>query len=125
MSRGGFRISVGEYEQDKAEVPNWLKQFADTIRGKSAVEVARDERTESISEQINSIMGSSSKFSTTEEAVAHYQEKTGLKEYLNRLEANTDQPTKQANNLVYDTGFLSALDNIQTKMPQDPKAAFD
>lgn len=89
MSRA-LKIDVpnrDSYELDQGDpIPEWLESFAENY-GKTAVEVAR-ERMPSITEQINSLMGSSARFSSVEEAVQSYQELTGFSEYQKRALAS-------------------------------------
>lgn len=99
--RSGFTINTGnnDYEIDRGDMPYWLESLADSLanKEKSAVEVSRERNEyDSITDQISSVISGKSKFSTVEDAVAHYQERTGLAAYLNQIHAGTDLVKKKA-----------------------------
>lgn len=86
MSRGVFKIQCSGYEYDRSEpCPDWLVRFAHEFAQKqrTAVEVMRERKSDSIFDRITSIMGGGrvSPYSSVEEAVADYQKRTGLVEY--------------------------------------------
>ncbi len=130
-TRGGFRITTNseDFEIDNGDMPSWLQLAADSIVGKNAVEVAR-ERTESIADQINSIMGhgSNSKFSTVEDAVTHYQNVTGLADYLNKVQSNHADINKKAsviNFLPFEDGLRHGAHDVKNKQWGDIAASFN
>lgn len=97
MSRGGFKINKNkndfEFDSGDQNLPSWLKSFADQMsNNKTAVEVAR-ERNESSSffDQISNIISGKSRFATVESAVEDMQKRTGLAEYLNKLQASANK----------------------------------
>lgn len=73
--------------------PLWLELFAANQakkEPKTAVEVARNRTTPSIYDQMNAIIGgkvNSPKFSSVEDVVADYQNRTGLTEYLKQVKS--------------------------------------
>jgi hypothetical protein len=94
MSRGGIKISrTDEFESSQKNVPNWLKQFANSYDEKTAVEVARNRNKASepsIYDRMNSIMNGTkvSPYATVDDAVRDYQERTGLLKYQQRETSN-------------------------------------
>lgn len=97
MSRGGFKITRSDYyETDSSDRIDWLDRFARDLdkknsEPKSAVEVARARNNQSIIDQINSIVGNKPRHSNVESLVQEMQERTGLKEYLQRNSASQTQ----------------------------------
>jgi len=95
-SKSAFnRITEFGNQEHSSNCPDWLEQFAEkqllkeatVTTKKTAVEVARQrcEKQPSIFELMSSIVsGAKPKFSSVEEVVADYQEKTGLGDYLKR-----------------------------------------
>lgn len=95
MSRGGFKINKNkndfEFDSGDQNLPSWLKSYADQMsNNKTAVEVARD-RGDSFFDQITNIISGKSRFATVESVVEDMQKRTGLAEYLNKLQASADK----------------------------------
>lgn len=100
--RGGFKVTKCSDERPEkereTELKGWLKNFAERVVGehKTAVEVVRHTQP-SIYDQLNQIMnGKKRLYSSVEEAVKDYQEKTGLKNYLNQISAGNKEKIKNA-----------------------------
>jgi len=114
MSRGGFKINRNEndYEFDLGDqtLPSWLESFANNVN-KTAVEVAR-ERNDSFFDQISNIMGGNgkSRFATVESVVEDMQKRTGLAEYLNKLQASAEDNKK--NRLMAAAEFINSDKNF-------------
>jgi hypothetical protein len=102
--KGAFQ-RTDEISREASKTSGWLEDFAEqrhlkeqcektemqkTARAVTAVEVARNQRTQaqpSIYEMMSAIVsGNKPKFSSVEEAVKDYQERTGLAEYLKAQE---------------------------------------
>lgn len=110
MSRGGFKITRCSDQHENpgrsqdSNVPSWMSEFASKAEGivaesevatKEAVTVvdrARDRNTPSVYEQMYAIMnGKKPLYSSVDEAVADYQQKTGLTQHLNQIQAENDK----------------------------------
>jgi hypothetical protein len=89
MSRGGFKIDVGNHEiapRQNSQCPNWLDRFAREYAKKeaaqTAVDVARERnnsKSSNVFEQMNAIIsGNKAPYATVDEAVRDYQQRTGL-----------------------------------------------
>ncbi len=103
--KGAFQ-RTGEISREASKTSGWLEDFAEQMalkeqvtktasltkeaRAVTAVEVARNQRTQaqpSIYEMMSAIVsGHKPKFSSVEEAVKDYQERTGLAQYLKAQE---------------------------------------
>lgn len=123
-ARSGFSVITDDYEIDHGDCPAWLKDFAKEMAGKTAVEVIREQQSSFI-DQISGIVNNKSKFSTVEDAVADYQERTGLAAYLNKIQAGTDNLDKVAMNHVYKKGLEHGLEDIQKNEWGDPVSSFN
>lgn len=112
--RGGYRVSkFSEYQgySDRAnyikgtDIPSWMKGFASNAEnfvkseqenssplGRVAVTIvnhSRERDEANLYQNMYSIMnGSSPRFSSVDEKVRYYQEKTGLKDYLKKIQAD-------------------------------------
>jgi hypothetical protein len=114
MSRGGFKVSRnGTYDYSAGERVSWLDELASNIEkaSKNAVEVARHRSQQSLVDQISSIMHGSQSHGTVESVVQDMQERVGLTAYLNRLEADTDETAKFAQEGVPKQDIFSTLDS--------------
>lgn len=103
--KGAFQ-RTSEISREVSKTSSWLEDFAEQMylkeqttktasltkeaRAVTAVEVARNSRTQaqpSIYEMMSAIVsGNKPKFSSVDEAVKHYQESTGLAQYLKAQE---------------------------------------
>lgn len=102
MSRGGFKINRADGTlTDKSDRIDWLDSFANAVERvsgdpRTAVEAARSRDHQSIIDQITAIVSRQNSYSSVESVVQHYQDKTGLKEYLRRVQvANTEAEKKK------------------------------
>lgn len=100
MSRGGAKISRVDNEFERAEMPDWLGRFADSLnKSKTAVEVARlrDQKAQeySILNQISSLVSNKPRHATVESVVEEMKERTGLNSYLGRISSD-DSVKKKA-----------------------------
>lgn len=99
MKKIGYRTSpIIERSNDDVEkspaLPNWMKQFADSLQ-KNSVQPYKQEQ--SIFDQISSVMnGIKSKYPNVDAAVKDMQERSGLLAYKNKIEAQTDDVKKLA-----------------------------
>jgi hypothetical protein len=89
MSRGEFKITIEDHDIDRrTNCPEWLDRFARDYAKKeqTAVDVARARnRKANVFEQMNAIInGKKALYSTVDEAVADYQKRTGLIDYLSK-----------------------------------------
>ena len=80
-------ITRDDYQEftTKEKSPNWLNDFENNLEknlDKSAVQTAKNDK--SLYEQISSILGSKSKFSTVDEAVNDMKKRTGLTDFLKK-----------------------------------------
>jgi hypothetical protein len=82
--RGEFKVNA------RGRRVEWLDAFADdfatTIKGRSAVDVARERSQQSIHEQITSIVNNTAH--TVDSKVKEMQDRTGLTERLKRIASN-------------------------------------
>lgn len=103
--KGAFQ-RTSEISREVSKTSGWLEDFAEQMylkeqttktaslqkeaRAVTAVEVARNQRTQSapsVYEMMSAIVsGNKPKFSSVDEAVKHYQESTGLAQYLKAQE---------------------------------------
>lgn len=104
MSRGGFKITRNNWDYERGERVDWLDAFARKIEDASkeprtAVEQARARDAQdyqSLFEQITSIVSrQSGRQNAVETKVQEYQDKTGLKEYLRRMNAAKEEERKK------------------------------
>jgi len=117
MSRGGIKITrtSGELDTPSASdsnVPDWIKEFAskaeqmvtaEQMRQKEAVTVVDHarERQESVYNQMYAIMnGKKPLYSSVEEAVTDYQKKTGLNDYLEKIQTESQMKAAAAHILA-------------------------
>lgn len=120
MSRGGFKIT----RTCDSERVDWLDSLAEKVNEVSkhpitAVESARARNQQSILDQITSIVSRQmSGFSSVEDKVQDYQDKTGLKEYIRKLHAQKNQNKKTAQEGV---GTEQELPKIFNKFPENVK----
>ncbi len=95
MSRGGLKINrVDPNLTDRSDRVDWLDAFADAVEKVSkdpvtAVEAARH-RDHNYSDQISAIVARRP-IQTVESVVQYYQDQTGLKDYLRRMEASKNE----------------------------------
>lgn len=93
-SKGSFCRTDEISREPSNNCPNWLEQFAERMvvsteaaKQKTSVEVARERGNDapSIFEMMSAIVsGTKPKYSSVDEAVEDYQERTGVKNYLRR-----------------------------------------
>lgn len=101
MSRGGFKITRTNCEYERGERVDWLDTFARDIekaskQPRNAVEQARARDYQSIFDQITSIVSKTNgRENLVETKVQEYQDKTGLKEYLRRMNAAKEEARKK------------------------------
>jgi hypothetical protein len=132
--KGAFQ-RTGEISREASKTSVWLEDFAEQMalkeqvtknarltkeaRAVTAVEVARNQRTQaqpSIYEMMSAIVsGNKPKFSSVEEAVKDYQERTGLAQYLkaqedDRMAAYAALVVAQAEEPIVDNN-IPILDN--------------
>jgi ElaB/YqjD/DUF883 family membrane-anchored ribosome-binding protein len=67
-------------------IPDWLNDFA---KSQQAITTTKAD-SNSIYDQINSILGNKGKFSTVQEAVENFKQRTGLTEYLKQIKQAQD-----------------------------------
>ncbi len=117
MSRG-FKITRqdGLNEQNSNLAP-WLKNFAGKeSKLPTVVEQIRQRDAKSLVNQINSIMGSKSRYATVADAVNDMKERTGLDTYLNQLTANSKENIKIAEAQTADLNQDGNVDNFEIYM---------
>jgi len=89
------KIQRTSYDYERPEMPNWLAQFANSLNSngkpKSAVEVARNRSSQSILDQISSLVVTRPKHSTVDSIVDELRERTGLKQYLENLSRGSSE----------------------------------
>lgn len=115
MRYNGSFQRTDEISVERNNCPNWLENFAQNL-SKNAVEVARDRdaHTPSIYEMMSSIVNKQKpKFSSVEEAVKAYQDRTGLSEYLKRTSSN------HMENLAKNIVEASMEDDAANLMPKE------
>lgn len=93
MSRGSFGIKKisdedSGYEKESYNLTPWMQRlFEQNIaKQESAVEQAR--QRQSIVNQVNNIITNTPRYATVADAVNDMQERTGLKSYLNKIQAS-------------------------------------
>jgi hypothetical protein len=113
MSRGGIKITRTSGELDTpsvsdSNVPDWMKEFASKAeqmvtteekRQKEAVTVVDHsrERQQSVYHQMHAIMnGKKPLYSSVEEAVTDYQKKTGINDYLEKIQSESQMKSAAA-----------------------------
>ncbi len=121
MSRGGFKIErTNVFEYDTSDRVSWLDRFADRVAKKdktpvTAVEAGRLRNKANLMDQIQSIVGGKTRYSSVENAVRDYQERTGLSEYLRRVQSGQNNgQTKTAYTLP--SSFSQYNKNVQDKL---------
>jgi len=102
MSRTKYASFTRAYEYERgfeaenpapSSCPAWLDSFARQLavkESKTAVEVARERNQQSIYQQMSALISNptgSSKFSSVDEIVEDYQNRTGLSEYLKKIQS--------------------------------------
>lgn len=95
MSRGGSKVTKHSNNMTTGFSGSWLDALSQRIsqQGKenAASEPIQTNSEYSIFDQINSIMGNKpTRHASVESAVAYYQERTGLKEYLHRIQSSQE-----------------------------------
>jgi hypothetical protein len=86
-SRNNFTISRDESSFDRGErTPSWLNEYAAILEKESVKSKSNDY---SLYDQINSILGNKSKYSTVDEAVLDMQHRTGLYDILQSKKASS------------------------------------
>jgi hypothetical protein len=90
-TRSTFTISRDESSFDRGEkTPSWLNEYASILEKES---VKSKSKSYSLYDQINSILGNKSKYSTVDEAVEDMKTRTGLSDFLQRKKASSTAPT--------------------------------
>jgi len=108
---------TNEISKERSQkLADWLDEFAENYAVKTAVEVSRT-RGGSIAEQMVAIVtGQKNKFSSVDEVVKHYQERTGLNNYLGVV---ANSKLKLAAEKRIDE--CSDADDENPEEPEDPK----
>lgn len=79
-------ITRESYNVEKApRLPNWMDEFAANLEKQSTE--SQSKVNKSIYDQISSIMGNKSKHPTVEAAVEDMKERSGMKDFLNKLQS--------------------------------------
>lgn len=79
-------ISRQSYDVERApRLPNWMDEFAENL-AKQSVE-SKSKANSSIYDQISSIMGNKPKYPTVQAAVDDMQERSGMKDFLSKLQS--------------------------------------
>jgi uncharacterized protein YdiU (UPF0061 family) len=95
---------VSRHSEESIDEDNWLNRFQKTLE-KSAVQPRSVDN--SLFNQINSIMNGNSKFSTVADAVEDMKQRSGLTDYLNKL----NKVSKQ------EVATKTAQDNVNSATP--------
>jgi hypothetical protein len=87
-------ITRQSYDVEQApRLPNWIDEFASALE-KQSVQSAKSDR--SLFDQISSIMGRKSKYTSVEAAVEDMKERSGMKKFQNDLQVKgTDSGSKK------------------------------
>jgi hypothetical protein len=80
------------FSEVNSKEPSWFSDFVSNLEKESAKSKKDDY---SIYDQINSILGNKSKYSTVEEAVLDMQKRTGLTDLINQKKQAQDQTTNK------------------------------
>jgi hypothetical protein len=98
FKKSGYKTFSRDNNVESSELPSWMEAFADSLKeadiNQTAVEVARKRDATSIADEINSIMNGRHTHSSVEDAIKYYQERTGLAEYINKIQAQKEQVKK-------------------------------
>ncbi len=91
----GFKIDrlagqIQDTPERPSPIPTWMEGFVVEAKRITAVEVARrkDREEASLYDQMKSALQGRPRYSSTEEAIKDYQEKTGLTAYLRQINAS-------------------------------------
>jgi hypothetical protein len=108
MSRSNYYISRDTSAIDTgSREPSWFADFVANLE-KESVKSKKDDY--SLFDQINSILGNKSKYSTTEEAILDMQKRTGLLDVLNKK-----KEAQQAIEKKYEkSNFLNSIPAMKT-----------
>jgi hypothetical protein len=88
-SRGNIPISRdADYTDRGDKLPSWLEDFASNIEKNSVHSKKEDDN---LYNQINSILGNKSKYSTVDEIVLDMQKRTGLFDLLQKKRSNAEK----------------------------------
>jgi hypothetical protein len=122
-----FKISNNHYiDRESSKRVDWLDDFADRLNkladpaAVTAVEVARQRSSsdKSIYDQISSIVSGRPVFSSVQGAVEDLHRRTGLSEYLKRVNSESNQRYKEADNSkkAFVACVFSDDDNIKERV---------
>ena len=108
-------ITRDDYQKEtpREKSPNWLNDFANNLE-KSAVQTMRNDK--SLYDEISSILGNKSKFSTVDEIVNDMKKRTGLTDFLKKR-ANQEEEEKKENILVSMPEIKIFIDNFIEDRP--------